>query len=155
MKWSASGDFLLSSMALEIKSNYDKYWGNVEKYNTLFYIANILDPKYKMTYLKWSFDDIYDPLIASNLLLKVRANLYKLYGYYELYRPKKASSGVGQPSKVLDNGPQEGKQAYKARNASFKSHLKEKGSIEAKNEVVKYLVEPYIDVNDDFSVLGW
>ena len=63
MKWAVSGDFLLSGMVVEMKSKYEKYWGNVEKFNTLFYIATIVDPRYKMAYLKWSFDDIYDPLV--------------------------------------------------------------------------------------------
>ena len=85
-----------------MKTKYDKFWGNVEKFNRLFYIANILDPRYKMAYLKWSFDDIYDPLTASDLLSKVKIDLYILYGwYYELYGPKEASSRVGQPSKEL------------------------------------------------------
>ena len=156
MKWVVSGDFLLSGMAVEMKIKYDKYWGNVEKFNTLFYIATIVDPRYKMAYLKWSFNDIYDPLLASELLSKVRMDMYRLYGWYcELYGPKEATYQEGQSSNAVNCGPQEEKSAHKARTTAFKSHLKEKDSIEAKNEFERYLAEPCIDADDSFSVLEW
>ena len=82
LKWANSGDFLLSGMAIEMKSKYDKYWGNVEKFNTLFCTVTIVDPSYKMAYLKWSFDDIYDPLLAFELLSKVRIEMYRQYRWY-------------------------------------------------------------------------
>ncbi|KAF7821751.1 zinc finger BED domain-containing protein RICESLEEPER 2-like [Senna tora] len=39
--------------------------------------------------------------------------------------------------------------------AAFKSHLREASSIEAKNEVEKYLAEAIVDADDKFDVLHW
>ena len=47
-----SGDFVLSSMAANMKTKFDKYQGNVDKFNPLLHVANILDLGYKLAYSK-------------------------------------------------------------------------------------------------------
>uniref|UniRef100_A0A803PZS8 Zinc finger BED domain-containing protein RICESLEEPER 2-like n=1 Tax=Cannabis sativa TaxID=3483 RepID=A0A803PZS8_CANSA len=41
-------DTLLGTKAISMKRKYDKYWGRIEKLNMLTFIANILDPRYKL-----------------------------------------------------------------------------------------------------------
>ena len=45
--------------------------------------------------------------------------------------------------------------AYKVRTAAFRSHLKQKDTIEAKNELEKYLNKACVDEDDNYDVLGW
>ena len=45
------GDTKLRSMALEMKIKFDKYWGDVEKFNPLLFVAVVLDPRYKQSYV--------------------------------------------------------------------------------------------------------
>ena len=58
LKWSSSDGLLLSGMATKIKKKFNKYWGKFENINPLLFIANVLDPRYKIFYMKWSFNDI-------------------------------------------------------------------------------------------------
>ena len=87
---------------------------------------------------------------------KIRADLQGLYKWYcKLYEPKITSSEVGQSSQVGERSVQKQKKAYKARIEAFKSHLKARDSIEAKNEVERYLAEACVDGDDSFDVLDW
>ena len=75
-------DHLLDAMAMEMMNKFGKYWRNVEKFKLLLHIANMLDLRYKLSYLQWSFDNIYDPLTTTNLLRKVKSELENLYVCY-------------------------------------------------------------------------
>lgn len=48
-----SDDGYLVDMARQMKYKLDKYWGNVEKMNMMLYVAFILDPPYKFSYLQY------------------------------------------------------------------------------------------------------
>ncbi|XP_028118778.1 zinc finger BED domain-containing protein RICESLEEPER 2-like [Camellia sinensis] len=52
-------DPILSSMAKKMKERFDKYWGNGDKINLLLYVAVVLDPRRKMTYLQFCFSTIF------------------------------------------------------------------------------------------------
>ncbi|KAF7832006.1 zinc finger BED domain-containing protein RICESLEEPER 2-like [Senna tora] len=159
VKHVSSYDPLLSGMAFEMKKKFDKYWGKAENMNPLLFIANVLDPRYKLAYLKWSFDEIHGVATSFDMISNIKADLQKLYQWYcQLYEPKTSSNIEGQSSMSMSNNNKDAtkdKTAQKAREAAFKSHLREASSIEAKNEVEKYLAEAIIDVDDKFDVLHW
>ena len=50
---------VLADMAKDMQKKYDKYWGNVATINQLLYFGVILDPRYKMRYMKWSLEGMY------------------------------------------------------------------------------------------------
>ena len=82
--------------------------------------------------------------------------MYTWYGH--LYEPKTSSSVDVQFSICLESTKHEttrSKPAKKAREDAFKTHLREKNSIEAKHEVEKYLAEGVVDAGDAFDVLDW
>ena len=39
--------------------------------NPLIFIANVLDPRYKLAYIKWSFRDIYGFDVAESVVKRV------------------------------------------------------------------------------------
>ncbi|XP_027368419.1 uncharacterized protein LOC113874399 [Abrus precatorius] len=86
---------ILANIGLEMKKKYEKYWGQVEHINQLLYFGVILDSRYKLTYVDWSFKDMYpkdtdldkdinddfevsETVIAGSLLL-----LFLLEGHFE------------------------------------------------------------------------
>lgn len=52
-------DPLLGAMAVNMNRKFDKYWGDVEKMNKLMFLGMVLDPRYKMVYLRHCFNYVY------------------------------------------------------------------------------------------------
>ena len=52
-------DLVLSKMATSMKNKYDKYWGSIDSLNNLLLISVILDPRYKLKYVTFYFEDIF------------------------------------------------------------------------------------------------
>lgn len=45
---------------VDIMEKYNKYWGNADKMNKMIYFGIILDPRYKLSYVEWTFKDMYE-----------------------------------------------------------------------------------------------
>ncbi|KAL0340775.1 UNVERIFIED_CONTAM: putative AC transposase [Sesamum radiatum] len=54
-EWLRSDDDILVDMARQIKVKFDKYWGDVEKMNMMLYVAVMLDPRLKFSYVEYVF----------------------------------------------------------------------------------------------------
>ncbi|XP_058212027.1 zinc finger BED domain-containing protein RICESLEEPER 2-like [Rhododendron vialii] len=50
-----SGDSFMSKIAIEMKRKFQTYWGDVEKFNSLLYVAVALDPQYKLRLVKFCY----------------------------------------------------------------------------------------------------
>lgn len=87
------GDPLLSGIAMGMKEKYDKYWGNADNINPLLFLAVVLDPRYKMRYLKFCFDSVYDAETVAKLVVKVESVIQRLYACYNV-------EGDGESDKV-------------------------------------------------------
>ncbi|KAL9690156.1 hypothetical protein QQ045_010552 [Rhodiola kirilowii] len=76
----------LATMAARMKQKYDKYWGNAKKMNMIIYIAVVLDPRYKLEYLQWTFSEIYkgtdNQVEAMDLGEMVKIALYEMFNEY-------------------------------------------------------------------------
>ena len=68
---SGRGDPLLKGMAQRMKLKYDKYWGNVDRINLMLFMAIVVDPRYKLKYVKFWFKQWYDKEKANELGLRV------------------------------------------------------------------------------------
>ena len=47
------GDLLLKGMAQRMKLKYDKYWGSVDRINLMLFVAVVVDPRYKLKYVRF------------------------------------------------------------------------------------------------------
>ncbi|XP_060968418.1 zinc finger BED domain-containing protein RICESLEEPER 2-like [Cannabis sativa] len=74
----SSPDTLLGTMAISMKRKYDKYWGRIEKLNMLTFIANILDPRYKLEVVNRDFRFVYNPSEAEKMIKLVTDTLAQL-----------------------------------------------------------------------------
>jgi len=48
-----SSDHIMSTVAISMRSKYEKYWGSMDKMNLMLYVAFVVDPRYKMKVLVW------------------------------------------------------------------------------------------------------
>ncbi|XP_028794972.1 zinc finger BED domain-containing protein RICESLEEPER 2-like [Neltuma alba] len=74
---------LLCEMAMRMKIKYDKYWGDLQTLNPLLVIAVVLDPRYKMKYLTFAVEEMFQSQAQREHMLKIVSTvLYQLYDCY-------------------------------------------------------------------------
>jgi len=142
---------LLSGMAMRM-IKFEKYWGCEVNQKFLLYVANVLDPRLKLKYVKFCFGELYDYGKAQLRTQKVKDNLVSLYEFY-----LKAEEVVDNNRHKQDvNDVIDDMEVDVNTLARFKRHLQEDDSMENKNEVERYLVDGWEDPNDDkLDILGW
>ena len=115
-------------------------------------MANVLDPRLKLKYVKFCFGELYDYDKAQLLTKKVKNNLVSLYEFY-----LKADEVVNDNRHKQDvNDAIDDMEVDVNTLALFKRHLQEKGNAENRNEVERYLVDGCEDPNDvKLDILGW
>ncbi|XP_062094148.1 zinc finger BED domain-containing protein RICESLEEPER 2-like [Humulus lupulus] len=89
-------DTLLGAMAVSMRRKYDKYWGRIEKLNMLTFIANILDPRYKLEVVTRGFKFVYTLSEVEKMIKLVTNTLAQLYAFYKQQQPSQSSQA--QPS---------------------------------------------------------
>ncbi|KAL0302219.1 UNVERIFIED_CONTAM: Zinc finger BED domain-containing protein RICESLEEPER 1 [Sesamum angustifolium] len=100
-QWLESDDFELCEMSKRMKQKFDKYWGSIEKMNMVIYYAVILDPRYKLEYIEFSFDTLYEDVTQCLLMKeKVKIGMVELFN---TYKGMHESSGSSISSSSLSN----------------------------------------------------
>jgi hypothetical protein len=69
-------------MAKNMMTKYKKYWGNQDTQNFLLYVAIVLDPHFKLKYVRFCFGRLYDVEEVENFTIKVKNTLLKLFEHY-------------------------------------------------------------------------
>ncbi|KAL6544154.1 hypothetical protein OROGR_010651 [Orobanche gracilis] len=87
MNLSSNNDPSVSGMAKKMREKFCHYWENFGKMNFLLYVAVILDPRYKLTFVEWCLHQIYVGSTTEinkgvTMLGKVKVVFYSLYVYY-------------------------------------------------------------------------
>ncbi|KAK0594800.1 hypothetical protein LWI29_000671 [Acer saccharum] len=90
-------DPLVSKIAVSMQQKFDKYWGGLEKTNNLLIVAVVLDPRYKLGYVKFRFDSIYGVEESQLMISKVKGVLLDLYEWYN-----KFYGSLGEGAKETD-----------------------------------------------------
>ncbi|WVZ70132.1 hypothetical protein U9M48_018824 [Paspalum notatum var. saurae] len=138
-----SKDGQLKCMADAMMLKFNKYW---EKKNNLMVIATILDPRFKMRYIKWCFGQMYDHLRAAQEMDEITEELEGLYRVFENdYRQKKmGSADLSSSTKVT-------------ASSSLSSFVPKESSTEcSKSELLIYLDEPNVKCSDkEFDLLNF
>ncbi|XP_034921578.1 zinc finger BED domain-containing protein RICESLEEPER 2-like [Populus alba] len=146
-----SKDSILSGMAMNMMLKFEKYWGCEANQNFLLYVANVLDPRLKLKYVKFCFGGLYDYDKAQLLTNKVKDTLVSLYEFYLKIDEVVDNNRHKQDVNAIDDV-----EVDVNTLARFKRHLQEEDSVENKNEVERYLIEGCEDPNDDkLDILGW
>ncbi|BBH05445.1 BED zinc finger, partial [Prunus dulcis] len=129
-------------------TKFDKYWGNVNNINKLFFVTVILNPRYKMEYVEFCLDDLVsDENGVNEMSLEIKTLLHNLYDYYRKQNPAAAQ---------VFHGNVESEGSLHVNNDVTKSSRRYKDVVEIRNKIDKYLLEPPVNLtNDEFKLLDW
>lgn len=139
-------DPFLNSMSVPMYDKFEKYWGEI---GVLMSIASILDPRYKMLSVVWTFQKLYPEAECERQVTEVNAKLMSLYDKYSsAFMTSKATT---DPSKITSsNEPNTDTDDF---HAFLKGRPVKSGQ---KNELEVYLEEPNDGcVESQYDVLIW
>ncbi|KAL6558272.1 hypothetical protein OROMI_018622 [Orobanche minor] len=90
-----SSDDTLRTMAIDMKSKFDKYWLSSEEddYTTLFAFALVLDPRYKLFVLLYFYKKLYEDDVKARQ--KVRDVQFQLSMLFNEYVPNMSNNSHG------------------------------------------------------------
>lgn len=150
------GDADLAEMVEKMRSKFDKYWGQC---NLLMSIASILDPRYKMLLVNFTFNIIYDGEEVRTNTEEVQDALKSLY---DQYKAKEGSTGQMGSTEIASTSSSSALLSKKDFISSGVSRFNDfvnstnKGNA-GKSELDAYLAESIYQVEDDsdFDVLQW
>ncbi|XLR22526.1 hypothetical protein S83_050426 [Arachis hypogaea] len=148
-------------MACSMKAKYDKYWGPVDKFNPLILVDVVLNSRYKLDYLSWCLEDVYDKEVATSMTSFVKFTLETLYKFYskEIVDDKVFDDGVSSSRAVLDDKDisQSSARCVAANRVNlWKKQKKKKANADSKSDVEKYLAEDPVDIEyENFDILAW
>ena len=126
-----------------------KYWGEPNKMNMLLLIAVVLDPRYKMGYMNWTIDQLFDPEKTNDgWVLKSRLDI-SLKLLFDEYKSRKEG---------VENVPQQTHAeipSYKNDPYGWNKFLQTTGLTSSnKSELQKYLEEE-LEITTNLSILDW
>ncbi|KZV41922.1 zinc finger BED domain-containing protein RICESLEEPER 2-like [Dorcoceras hygrometricum] len=104
-EWQESEDIDVYSMGARMKKKFDKYWGDPEKMNKLFYIAVVLDPRHKLDFVEFMLVELYGVENVENgarVGKMVKDTLVALYkNYKEKMEPNTSNMlSIQEPSEI-------------------------------------------------------
>ncbi|XP_060959777.1 zinc finger BED domain-containing protein RICESLEEPER 2-like [Cannabis sativa] len=151
-------DTLLGTMAISMKRKYDKYWGRIEKLNMLTFIANILDPRYKLEVVNRGFRFVYNPSEADKMIKMVTNTLAQLYAFYkqqQTTQPSEAQQSQAPPSQSKSQVSQPSQPIISATTESFLL-----GQLQLSDDVEEDDLEYYLNdrrekLDPAFDILQW
>lgn len=146
----ASGDDELKLMADAMLDKFDKYW---EEKNNVMVLATILDPRFKMRFIGWCFNQMYEPSKAANELRDVKDELKDLYSQFEMdHRHNKVASG----GDVTSSSAMGTSSSLSSVTSQFQSFLRSTSTEPSKSELFIYLDEANESLhNKGFKLLEW
>ncbi|XP_024981677.1 zinc finger BED domain-containing protein RICESLEEPER 2-like [Cynara cardunculus var. scolymus] len=151
----------MRDMALKMKKKFDKYWGTC---NLLIFIGAVLDPRYKMKLLEFSFSSIYSTDEAPKQMKIVQDTFTKMF---QEYVEQHKTANVVQMSSAPDKSEIGVKSGYnklssrvgiKSGTTKYDQHIRSADTFASvKSELDIYLEEGvYIgDSGAYFDALEW
>ncbi|KZV39550.1 zinc finger BED domain-containing protein RICESLEEPER 2-like [Dorcoceras hygrometricum] len=156
-EWQESEDIDVYSMGARMKKKFDKYWGDPDKMNKLFYIAVVLDPRHKLDFVEFMLVELYGVENGARVGKMVKDTLVALYkNYKEKMEPSSSNMlSIQEPSEIE---PKTLSQTDLKRQSILEKYKRQKaqsfgdGSM---SELDKYLNEMVEEYHDSFDILGW
>ena len=125
----------------------------------ILFVVVVLDPRYRLKYVKFCFREWYGKDKGDVISSKVRDALKRLYVERVGQNGASSSSGSGA-SLSRDSRPSVGNallsDRIKSYNNKFKQHLADKDSVESKSKFDRYLLKSFENLDmEDFNILMW
>lgn len=148
-------------MGFNMKTKFEKYWGDPDKMNAIIFYANILDPRDKIAYMPYQFTQLYGDDKGESCFKNVLTGLKNLFDDY-VHGSSVTPVSVDSATAVTGTSQSHSQSVTIGRPQSkLKSQLKkqraESGELGGKKtELEIYLSEEIVeDENPDFDILNW
>ncbi|XP_019091050.1 PREDICTED: zinc finger BED domain-containing protein RICESLEEPER 2-like [Camelina sativa] len=138
MKMDTMGDEYKKAMAEKMKLKFYKYWGNFDNTNMLIYVAAVLDPRYKLRWVKWMIQGTYPIYEASSLISKITDALDRLFKYYTSLQSQESVGSKGNANSGSDHSKNNAK-SHSLIDGMFDDVVESEESDLSKSEVEYYL----------------
>ncbi|CAJ2636171.1 unnamed protein product [Trifolium pratense] len=93
----------IASMAINMKSKYDKYWCSSNGVNMILLIAVVLDPRSKLGYVNHYLDYFFEEATADVLKATLSSSLKSIYREYQGVGEGSQDMGKSQPEEDDDD----------------------------------------------------
>ena len=161
--WIGSENECLVELATKMKEKFDKYWGvENERANLIFYVASILDPRYKFHLVKAGLIHMFGEELGKPLADLAFDCLKELFEDYKKTTliPKSAARNSGGSSSSGFGGLGKKSSKLVKPNMSFYNNLQATmGNTAAQTELEKYLAadlhKQEADDFCEFQILEW
>ncbi|XP_057441940.1 zinc finger BED domain-containing protein RICESLEEPER 2-like [Lotus japonicus] len=150
--WAGSLDPLLGGMVVKMKAKHDKYWGSLKNINMMIFIAVVLDPRYKLRFVEWSFANLYDKNDVDYLSGKVKDTFNSMFNSY------KNAVGNGQSQSTTQSASERENIELADVDNSFAMEFDKDMSMSDNmntNEVDSYFKEALEKKTHSFDILNW
>ncbi|CAL5393814.1 unnamed protein product [Camellia sinensis] len=147
IEWCKSPDDFISSMALKMKTKFDRYWS---KCSLALAIAAILDPRFKMKLIEYYYPQIFGS-DAPNHIKEVSDGIRELFIEYSM-----CSTSLNQDSARPGSNLPSTSNGTRDSLRGFDKFLHESSQGQSTiSDLDKYLEEPVFPRNYDFNILNW
>lgn len=157
-------DYQMREMAMRMRSKLMKYWGDVDKMNKLLYIAVVLDPRHKFTFVEFVFNHMYgkESDLAIKMIRGAKDVLFELFNYYNLNHlssqghSSQTPSGSGSVTRSGGSSLVESMSRKKRKIGSlFEQHVEDEQGGEVQTELEMYLKDRVERKDEKFNLLAW
>jgi hypothetical protein len=147
----SSTNLAFKAMGEAMLDKFNNYW---DEPNNVMVIATIIDPRYKLKYIKWGFRRIYSEEKATAEYNLIETELAKLYDTYDMHHHREKADSYR--SAASSSTPMDTSSSLPSSSSEFTSYLSETSVETSKNELDKYLGEANESLlNNFFDVLMW
>ncbi|XP_077239785.1 zinc finger BED domain-containing protein RICESLEEPER 2-like [Tasmannia lanceolata] len=146
-------DVSINLMAKKMQIKFDKYW---KECNVMFAIAVVLDPRYKIEYLSFMYDEIFSKDEAKAQVSCIKRETFAIYDeYVSTYssRQKRVVHSMEKDPEV-DSGTCSGERRISNMQEKFFKMNAAKNNVRSSSELEQYLEEKN-HPTDDLDILSW
>ena len=145
-----SNDSSLVEMRKKMRGNFDKYWGALSKLNVMLFIAVVLDPRYKMNYLRVKYTTYYGENESQELVDRITKALKIMMDEYNSKNEERVET-------VMNHCPlhNEIDEAMEEEIDNYFIVLEKEKQLAAKGELERYLDEFSEKFTLEFDILAW
>ncbi|KAM5562149.1 zinc finger BED domain-containing protein DAYSLEEPER-like [Rosa sericea] len=137
-------DSFMRRMGMEMNLKFEKYWSD---YSLILGIAVVMDPRFKMQFVEWTYDKLYGP--DSSQLDVFNDTLSSLFDAYV-----EKSFDPNYSNYSMDEGSSQTQGDHSLLEA-FDNAYKIGSSSSMKTELSKYLDEERLERKQELDVLSW
>ncbi|XP_050915062.1 zinc finger BED domain-containing protein RICESLEEPER 1-like [Lathyrus oleraceus] len=150
---------VFASVGGNMMEKYNRYWWCATKMNKLIYFGTILDPRYKLSYIEWTFKDMYGvgSVFAIGLIKSIKESLQKLYDWYkQAYDQNHNRQPLGSGENNVSNDETiAGRPSLMARADAFEQYLEEQELIDQQNELEGFYSSKCVKRDPKCDLLVW